>query len=42
MWIKIHLKIRRAELHEALNNLNLLEFRDSQSSSLRVKKARRR
>jgi hypothetical protein len=38
MWIKIHLNIRRAELHKALNNLSLTEFRDSQSSSLRNKK----
>jgi hypothetical protein len=42
MWIKIHLIIRRAELHEALNNLNLLEFGDAHSSSLRNKKERRR
>ena len=31
MWNKIHLMIRRAELHEALNNLDLLEFGDSQN-----------
>jgi hypothetical protein len=31
-----------AELHEALDNLDLLEFRDSQNSSLRNKKERRR
>jgi hypothetical protein len=42
MWNKIHLIIRRAELHEALNNLDLLEFGDSQSSSLRNKKECRR
>ena len=42
MWIKIHLIIRRAELHEALNNLDLLEFGDSQNSSLRNNKECRR
>jgi hypothetical protein len=42
MWIKIHLNIRRAELHEAPNNLCLMGFRDSQSSSIRKKKECRR
>jgi hypothetical protein len=39
---KIHLNIRRAELHEVLNNRDLLKFGDSQSSSLRNKKECRR
>jgi len=42
MWNKIHLKIRRAELQEALNNRDLLKFGDSRSSSLRNKKEHRR